>query len=722
MIKTRKWKWQYAALAFIMLAAFWLNFYNQSKEGTSNAYYTAAVTSMLENPKAFFYASLDSGLYVTVDKPPLGLWIQAISCAVFGVNSFGILFPQALAGVLCSLIIFFLVRRYFGDTAGVVAAAVMAFTPILIALDRTNNLDTLLLFFLLCSAAFALRAARKRSFGQWLLAVAFVGLGFNIKMLEAYMVLPAVFLVYWLAVLLHKKGKRDIIKLVLQSVAAILVLVVTSFSWAVAVDLTDPETRPYIGSSEYNSVLDLALGYNGLTRLVGRNGGGSSGGGGAPERRTPNTEESAGYNSGESIGENGVDRSAPGAQDGSFDGENGLQPPDMAGEANQEQQGALPTDENRPQRPDDTENGMSNRAEPPGGMNRGGGGGAGGGSESGETGVFRLYSTQLSGLVSWFLLPALLIAGAACVSFCLLLARRKKTVQDAAAQMCYDRTIELVFWAAWLLPMAVVFSFGGFIHRYYVVLLAPALAALTGAGVGLLLQKETLLPKRQPPAWLFPTLFAATLAVQIFIAARTDWKFVGIPMAVCGVLGLLAWRFRHIGRKLGVISVLLMGAAVFMAPIAWSFTPVLYYNSNATIPNAGPELAQSQRPGGNGVQNGEAEQNQTTLAGFIAQNYNDERWALAVSSAQDASEIIIETKLPVMAITGWAGDDILTLDKLKEYVANGDLRYFMVGGGMGGGRSADDEVTDWVQEAGTVVDASEYAGTSGTLYDLSGAL
>jgi len=99
----KKIKWQDYVLVGILIIAFCLNFWALSKEGYSNEYYAAAVKSMLSNAKAFFYGSSDSGLYVIVDKPPLGLWLQALSSMIFGINSFGLIFPSAFAGAMCSI-------------------------------------------------------------------------------------------------------------------------------------------------------------------------------------------------------------------------------------------------------------------------------------------------------------------------------------------------------------------------------------------------------------------------------------------------------------------------------------------------------------------------------------------------------------------------------------------------------------------------------------------
>ena len=352
MIQKKKLAWQHVLLAALLVASLLLHFWSLEKEGYSNPYYAAAVQGMLDNPSAFFYGSFDSGLYVTVDKPAFGLWLQALSAGVFGVNSFGLILPSALAGTLCVLLMFFIIRKKWGDTAGVIAAGIMAFTPILVALSRTNNLDVLLLFFLLCGTLLMQNAVEKQSLPLYLAAMACVGIGFNIKMLQAFLVVPAFLLWYLL-------GSGKWLKKILHTVLALVVLFVVSFSWALAVDLTPASERPYVGGSDNNSVIELALGYNGLNRLLG------------PQR----------------------DRNAQAQDD---DG----QPPAMLAP----DRPALSGDATRPprQQPNDPQASAI--------IARRSGGGVGGSSENGEKGVFRLFDEQLGGLASWFLLPALAMA------------------------------------------------------------------------------------------------------------------------------------------------------------------------------------------------------------------------------------------------------------------------------------------------------------------------
>src|SRR5215212_10253364 len=141
----------------------------------------------------------DAG-FVSVDKPPLGFWIQATSAYLFGFHGWSLLLPQALAGVLSVALLYHLVGRSFGPVAGLLAALALALTPISVATDRSNNLESLLVLAVVLAAwAFILAVETGRL--RWLVVGGLVMglLGFNIKMLEAFLVLPAFYLLYLVA-------------------------------------------------------------------------------------------------------------------------------------------------------------------------------------------------------------------------------------------------------------------------------------------------------------------------------------------------------------------------------------------------------------------------------------------------------------------------------------------------------------------------------------------
>ena len=248
-------------LGLIVLLGAFLRLYQLGTGGFGNPYYAAAVKSMLSSWHNFFFVSFEPGGSVSVDKPPLGFWIEAASALVLGVNGFALALPNALAGVLSIPLLYQMVRRPFGPEAGLISALVLAVMPITIATERNNTIDGLLVFSLLAAAWAFLQSVYSGKVRFLLLGALVLGLAFNIKMLEAFMPLPAFYLVYLLGA--PHPWRRRLVHLGLAS----LVLFTVSFSWAAAVDLTPPADRPYVGSSTTNSEFDLIFGWNGISRL-----------------------------------------------------------------------------------------------------------------------------------------------------------------------------------------------------------------------------------------------------------------------------------------------------------------------------------------------------------------------------------------------------------------------------------------------------------------------
>jgi len=252
-------------VAILALGAF-LRFYQLGEAGIGNEYYAAAVKSMLLSWKNFFFVAFEPGGTVSVDKPPLGFWIETISAYFLGLNGFALALPNAAAGVLSIFITYKLVRRPFGTWIGLAAALVLAVTPTAISTERNNTIDGMLVLTLLCAAWAFLQAAHTNKLRWLLLGAVITGLGFNIKMLQAFLPLPAFYAVYYFG------SKHEWRKKITHLALATLVLVAVSLSWAVLVDLTPVSARPYVDSSSNNSVMELIIGHNGLERLLGGGG------------------------------------------------------------------------------------------------------------------------------------------------------------------------------------------------------------------------------------------------------------------------------------------------------------------------------------------------------------------------------------------------------------------------------------------------------------------
>jgi 4-amino-4-deoxy-L-arabinose transferase-like glycosyltransferase len=176
-----------AALAAIVILAARLRFANLEAIGYGNTYYSAAVKSMLQSWHNFFFVAAEPGGSVSVDKPPLGLWLQAISAYFLGVSGFAVVLPEIIAGLLSVVLVYHLVRRSFGDVAGLLAGLVLAITPVVIATDRNNTIDSTLIFTLLLAAWAFIKATEIGKLRHLLLGAALVDIGFNIKMLQAYL-------------------------------------------------------------------------------------------------------------------------------------------------------------------------------------------------------------------------------------------------------------------------------------------------------------------------------------------------------------------------------------------------------------------------------------------------------------------------------------------------------------------------------------------------------
>src|SRR5436305_1140040 len=241
--------WHQLALGGILLISVFMDFFQLGQNGFGS-YYPPAVRSMMDNWHNFFFASYDPGGFVTIEKPPVGFWLQVISAKIFGFTPCSVLLPQALAGVLSVLLLYFLVQRHFGGVAGLLAALALALSPISIVTNRNITIDSTLALTLLVGAWAVLRAAETGRLRWLLLSAVIVGVGFNIKMLEAYLVVPAFGLLYLLA------APTSIWKRIGHLALAGALLLVISLSCVVAVDLVPAwQRRPRLQSDRQQQSL-----------------------------------------------------------------------------------------------------------------------------------------------------------------------------------------------------------------------------------------------------------------------------------------------------------------------------------------------------------------------------------------------------------------------------------------------------------------------------------
>ena len=255
--------WARPALLGLLLGTALLYIVGLSRDGWANEFYAAAVQAGTKSWTAFLFGSLDSSNFITVDKTPAFLWVMELSARIFGLNSWSLLVPQAMEGVATVAVLYTTVRRWFGPAAAIIAGTVMALTPVATLMFRFDNPDALLVL-VMTLAAYATTRAIESGRTRWLaLTGALLGLGYLTKMLQALLVLPAFALAYLWA---GKPGLGKRIWQLLVGGAALL----AAAGWWVAIDLLTPAaSRPYVGGSTDNNILQLTLGYNGLGRLTG---------------------------------------------------------------------------------------------------------------------------------------------------------------------------------------------------------------------------------------------------------------------------------------------------------------------------------------------------------------------------------------------------------------------------------------------------------------------
>jgi 4-amino-4-deoxy-L-arabinose transferase-like glycosyltransferase len=266
--------WERYALAALLVATAVAYIWGLGAAGWANSFYSAAAQAGSVSWKAFLFGSSDAANSITVDKPPASLWLMALSVRLFGLSSWSILIPQALLGVGSVALLWATVRRYFGAAAGLLSGLVLALTPVAVLMFRFNNPDALLVF-LMIGAVWALLRGVEDGRTRWLVITGvFVGFGFLTKQLAVMLVVPPLALTYLVA------GPPKVGKRILQLLAAGAALVVSAGWWLLMVELWPSSSRPWIGGSQNNSILELTMGYNGLGRLDGNERGSVVPGGG----------------------------------------------------------------------------------------------------------------------------------------------------------------------------------------------------------------------------------------------------------------------------------------------------------------------------------------------------------------------------------------------------------------------------------------------------------
>jgi len=349
------------------------------------------------------------------------------------------------------------------------------------------------------------------------------------------------------------------------------------------------------------------------------------------------------------------------------------------------------------------------------------GGFGGGGAFGGAAGPFRMFNSEWAGEISW-LLPAAAIGLATG-----LVARFRAPRTDA-------RRAGYLLWGTWAIVHVAVFSFmSGIAHPYYAVAIAPAAAALTGAGIA---ELWGLRSRSALAGVVLGLMLVGTAWWGIQVLGRTPDLLPGVGIGAL-FLALAAAIVLAVPPVAGDARARLVARSALVVGLAAALVgPAIYTGSTmgkslgGGDPSAGPvngAFGGAFRPGAGGFP-GDAAGTNDTLAQYLVANRGDARWLVAVSSASQAGPLQLATGAPVMAMGGFMGSDPApTLEQLQGYIRDGSLRYVLLGGrggGPGGFFGGDGqgnvagERNRWVTGACTPVDAP---GVSATLYDCAGA-
>lgn len=531
-----------------------MSLFRLNREAFPSIYYAAGVFSMLDSAHNFFFLSLDPQGFVSIDKPPLGFWVQTLFAKALGFHPLVVVLPQVLAGVAAAGLLFHLVRRVYGLPAGFLAGIVLALAPVSVATSRTNLVDPQLVLTSLLAAWAALVATEtenpRRRLGLFLIAAFAIGAGFNIKSSQALLPVPAIFLVYLVAA--PEAWRR---KLATWALAGAIVIGV-GLAWPLVYDAVGEDQRPWVGSTETNRQRELIFGYNTAKRFQ--------------------TEPSQGS----------VTTQAPG-----FDW---------------------------------------------------------------------IWEREYGAQIGWLIPFAALGTVAA---------------WRGRPQIPLDRRqANLLLWSAWAVPQIIFFALAEFTHSYYLVMLAPAVAALTGIG-GIALGGRY----RSGGwwAWLAPVAIVLTLLVQFVLLGHfPGWRTQLLPLMLilCVPAAVILVVLRLRGAMRSDLAVVAGGVALvglLVAPTVWAGMPV--WRSAATaFPAAGPSNELH-------VDRDADALSDPAAAAYLSAHRQGERWAVAARVADDAAEAIVTTELPAMAVGGFIGNDpILTVDQFVEKVAAGEVRYVVI--------------------------------------------
>jgi 4-amino-4-deoxy-L-arabinose transferase-like glycosyltransferase len=671
---------RHSGLPFVLALSAVLNTNRLSQNGYANIFYSAGDKSMLRSLHNFFFASFDPGGLVTVDKPPLALWVQVVSAKLFGFSPLSLLLPEAIAGVLSVALLYFILQRRVGLAAALGGSLALAVFPSFVAVSRDNGVDPVLILLLIAACGLALRAIDN---GRWRTLIAcgvVVGLAFNTKTLAAYLVVPSIafgFLVCAPGPLLRRIG---------QLLAAGVAMVVVSFAWIAVVELTPASQRPYVGSSTNNTEIGLTFEYNGLGRVEGQTGGPNSvvvkPGAFVPAQRQLKVDDAAGR------AQAGKPKTpAPQVSAGALPKPAPVSPPKVV---KGREKDPIPFGESpKPLRLFGTGLGdqagwllpfavfgliglltlaLVDRRRDPGGA---AGGSPAGGHPAGDGPGAAGATTAADAPTPRGSFPPPPSAGSPSPA--------GPSPSAAPSRFAWRRdprlATALVLGGWWVVEAAVLSLSKGIVHPYYVSALAPGTGAMAGAGAGAFVKlARGSLPRRVLGLLLVAGALAGTGLVEAVLMHREHYMVWFIPVLAIGcAVGFLALVAL---RRLAWPAVALTFLLVLVAPGAYASTTWLA-PVEGTFPVAGPHAFAG--TGGYGVNVHDLAIDHALLV-YVVTHDPGSRWAL-LSVASDTSSPLILMGLDAGALGGYSGTDpAVDGRRLAGMVARRQARYVLLGG------------------------------------------
>lgn len=640
-------RWARPAFWAILVLATALYAWNLSSV-TGNTFYNAAVYSGTQSWKAFFFGALDAGSFITVDKPPFALWVMGLSARVLGYGTWQLMLPMVAVGVGSVALLYRMVKRDFGVVAATIAALALTLTPITVAINRDTNPDPILVFLMLLGAAALMKAVRTGRMMPLVWSGVAIGFAFNTKMMQAYVVLPAFFLVYlWAA---NASLGRRIRNLAVGTVA----LVASSAWWMVVVDLIPASSRPYIGGSTDNTVWDLVIGYNGFGRIFGASSSVGSQGNGA-----------------------------------SFGGDAGLYRmfnEIMGGQISWLIPFALIA----------LVGGLVLRGRVP--------------RTDAKRAALMLWGGWLvlhyltfalaEGTFHPYYVTAMAPGIAALAGIGAVMLYRA-FVEGSAAKWGWVLPGSVAVSAVWAVVLLERVSGSGTLYTVAEIVVGVAGAvAVLGLLAGRFLKRRRLIGVAALAAVVALLAGPAAYSVSAATTASTNGTNPTAGPSIGGGMGGGRGSMGGGERPSG-------GAPSGAAPSGNTSNGNTSGNaSGETAPSGDGQSGSSGRTGGGG-QAGGGTQVGSEMITYLKKNQDGTTWLVAVATDQTASSIILESGEPVISMGGWSGtDEAMTLAKLKSLVKAGTLHYIVISDSGQG--STNSEIATWVKQNGTAV--SDYSG------------